>query len=64
MWPFKKQQSMRDMLKITLTDGQEFIGEAYGDVGASSWISVRLNYEKVFYPQHRVRDVRAWKEVK
>ena len=51
------------MMKITLTDGQEFTGKASGDVGASPWVHVDIGTELIYYPLHRIRDVRTWSEV-
>jgi hypothetical protein len=47
------------MIKITLLDGQEFTGEMVGEV-ESPWIHVDLPNERVYFPQHRIVDVRVW----
>jgi len=63
MGPFKTKPRRKNMMKLTLTDGQEFTGKASGDVGASSWVQIDIGTEIIYYPLHRIRDVRTWSEV-
>ena len=63
MWPLKKKARTRRMIKITLNDDQEFSGPMEGEVATSSWVHADLGNELVYFPQHRVRDIRVWFEV-
>ncbi len=62
MWPFNEEK-WAYMVKVTLTDGQEFIGEDVHDIFIGTvWIRIKLDDEKILYPLHRIQDVHTWRE--
>ena len=63
MW-FFNQPRVKYMTKITLIDGQEFVGEDGEELFIGTiWVRINLDDAWILYPLHRVRDIRTWKEV-
>ncbi len=64
MWPFNGEK-WKYMVKVTLTDGQEFVGEDRKAIFRGPvWIRINLDDKAILYPLHRVQDVRTWREKK
>lgn len=65
MWPFSKSGYTKYMRKVTLIDGQEFIGEDYVNIFVGdNWVRLDLgDNETVCYPHHRVLEMHTWREV-
>ena len=63
MWPFNEEK-WKYMRKVTLTDGQEFVGEVWDTIfPGNAGVRIDLDDEEhVYYPYHRIQDLRAWKE--